>query len=61
MLQFKIFVTIMVLVIINLFQKYINIFEEKKRKKECDALHDLVPFVQLKNVKKTHGEMLRLH
>ena len=26
----------------------------------CDVLHDLVPFVQLENVKNTHGEMLLL-
>ena len=26
----------------------------------CDALHDLVPFVQLKNVKNTHGGVLLL-
>ena len=26
----------------------------------CDALHDLVPFIQLKNVKNTHGGVLLL-
>ena len=26
----------------------------------CDALHDLVPFVQLKNLKNTHGGVLLL-
>ena len=31
---------------------------EGGREKTCGALHDLVLFVQLKNVKNTHGGML---
>ena len=32
----------------------------QNEKSICDVLRDLVPFVQFKNVKNTHGEVLLL-
>ena len=39
----------------NVFFQHIPNLQFYTDKSKCDTLHDLVPFVQSKNVKNTHG------